>query len=231
MGLRTPKIAKKNTLIGIGTVSSFGPLVQSKAEGSPYYYENVKIKGQGGSKDASFRLMWAPAFFDPKFDLATLDIGAEFVFKKNIGAKEAAGGFLEGLCGSEEVTDQLQAGLDQLPDYEPETIHAFLSDFFNQLGPVPVVYMLKQERKQIPGLTADGKKLYEPGKFYEVDSIYHATEDSVKQIAKRAVKNEEYIAKRVSEGKDAPVRQLFSFDPQDFGFDVEIPQTEPAWVA
>ncbi len=230
MALRAPKISVKPTLLGIGTVKSFGGLVQSKTEGSPYFYENVELKGQGGSPDQKFRLMWAPEFFNPKFDLGGLSAGEKFVFEKNIGSQSAAGGFLEGLCGSEEVSDQLQAELNALPDYEAETIHNCFRDFFNQLGPVPVVYKLKQERKQVDGLTADGKRQYEPGKYYEVDAIYHATEQTMKSLVKSVVKNAEFIAKKVADGKEAPAAIRFKFDPQDFGFDVQVPQEEPAWV-
>ena len=105
MSLRKLEIEQKPTLIALGTLKSFGDLVKSKTKDSPYFYENVELKGIGSSPSAKFRLMWAPAFFDPTFNLKTLNDGQKFVFSKNIGSKEAAGGFLEGLCGSEDNED------------------------------------------------------------------------------------------------------------------------------
>ncbi len=231
MAIKKPNAQRKNTLICIGSLQSFGDLVQSKTEGSPYYYEPVKLKGQGGSPDSpKFNFMWAPDFLDPNFDISSLNSSSEFVYQKNIASLDGAS-ILEALCGSPEEFERLQEGLVELGDYSAEAIHGFLSSFFSELGPVPVIYILKQESKKTGLLTAEGKPERQLTQYYEVESMYHATEKSLKALVKRIEGNAKRIEKETAAGRTPPVKTVFKFDPADFGFDVEIPQTEPAWTA
>ena len=242
-----PNAEKKNTLICVGTMESFGTVAASKTEGSPYYMEEVKIRPSGGSQAAKFRLMWDPAFFAPTFNVKRLTKSSEFVYKKNIASLDGPS-LLEGLCGSAEAFEDLQAAFtSEDADLTPEGIDNILRDFFTQLGPVPFIYVLKQERKAVgeedvtdkDGNTvmdeATGepktKKAYVRGAYYEVAEILHLTERTIKALVKRATKNAEYAAKQKSKGEEEPAKILFKFDPVDYGIDVELSKGEPAWVA
>ncbi len=228
MAFKKPNAAAKPTLINVGTMQSFGELVKSKTDGSPYYMEDVKLKGQGGSQDAKFRLMWAPEFMEDGFDPSSHGKGVEFVFKKNITSLDG-GAYLEGLCGLEENFEALEAAVKALPDQEPETIHDLFKTFFSQLGPVPVIYVLKQERKQ-QGVDENDKKVYVNGPYYEVDQVLYLNEKNIKSLVKRVEANQKKIASAIADGKTPPVKTIFKFDPTSFGFDVEVPQEAPAWV-
>ena len=229
MAFKKPSCRKKDTLVCVGTLGSFGSLVQSKTEGSPYYMEKVEIKPGGDSLKASFRLLWEPRYFGSDFDPSTLDKGQTFVYKKNIASLDNQS-LLEGLSGDNDTWEQLQEAIVGLgDDPDADSVHDLLAEFFGNLGPVPFIYILKQERKQ-DGFKADGSKRYVAGEYYEVDEIQHLTEKNVKALVKRVTKNQERIDSSLSDGKEAPARILFKFDPTDYGVNVEVPQLEPTWV-
>jgi hypothetical protein len=226
-----PNASKKDTLINVGTISSIGELTQSKTEGSPYYYEEIEIKAAGSGQDAKIRLMWAPDFFNPNFDTKSFTKSSEFVYAKNLAGAEGDTGYLEGLCGSAEVFAELDEQVKNLPDYEPETIHEFIKSFLNGLGPVQFIYVLKQERKKDGTVDANGKARYVRGKYYDVDSIQYLNEKVVKGLVRGVEANQKSRAKAEKDGKEPPVAVKFTFEPSDFGIDVEVPGQEPAWTA
>lgn len=230
MALKKPNEKIKPILICVGTIGTFGDVVQSKTEGSPYYMEKVDIRPSGEGNKASFRFMWAPEFFEKDFNPSDLDKGSEFVYKKNIASLDGAS-LLEGLCGSDESWEAVQAGLQTIEDTAtPEAVHGIFAEHFSNQGPVPFIYVLKQERKK-DGVDEDGKVRYVRGKYYEVDEILHLTEKNVKSLVKRFEKNETYAAKQIAAGKVAPAQIKFKFDPTDFGIEVALPETaEPAWI-
>ncbi len=245
MALKKPNEKAKPTLVCVGTIGTFGDVVQSKTEGSPYYMEKVDIRPSGEGEKASFRFMWAPEFFAKDFDPSRLDKGETFVYKKNIASLDGAS-LLEGLCGSDDSWEAVQAGLvtiendiaipasgedrDAARDAASDAVDGIFAEHFANQGPVPFIYVLKQERKK-DGEDAEGKARYVRGKYYEVDEILHLTEKNVKALVKRYEKNETYAAKRTAEGKEASAPIKFLFDPTDYGLDTEVPQSaEPAWV-
>ncbi len=230
MALKKPNEKAKPTLICVGTIGTFGDVVQSKTEGSPYYMEKVDIRPSGEGEKASFRFMWAPEFFAKDFDPSRLDKGETFVYKKNIASLDGAS-LLEGLCGSDDSWEAVQAGLVTIEtDATAESVHGIFAEHFANQGPVPFIYVLKQERKK-DGEDAEGKARYVRGKYYEVDEILHLTEKNVKALVKRYEKNEAYAAKQTAAGKEAPSPLKFLFDPTDYGLETEVPQSaEPAWV-
>lgn len=233
MSFRKPNARLKNTLVCVGTLGSFGDVVQSKTEGSPYYMESVEIRPSGDGQKTKFRLLWAPEFFGSDFDPSGLDKGQTFVYKKNISSLDGPS-LLEGLCGSAEEWENLQEAVTSLgTEPDADSVHEVLSTFLGNLGPVPFIYTMKQERK-VDGTKENDKgetvKRYIAGEYYEVDEIQHLTEKNVKALVRRVEKNNERIEKAEKAGKEVPVKIIFKFDPVDFGIDVELPQQEPAWV-
>lgn len=234
MALKKPNEKAKPTLFCVGTIGTFGDVVASKTEDSPYYMEKVEIRPSGDGEKASFRLMWAPEFFAEGFDPSSLDNGSSFVYKKNIASLDGPS-LLEGLCGSDDSWEAVQAGLVSVEnEATPESVHAVLSAHFADQGPVPFIYVLRQERKKDGTRTNDeGKEVarYVNGKYYEVDEILHLTEKNVKALVKRYGKSVEYAEKQTKAGKTPSLAPKFKFDPTDYGIEVELPEVaEPAWV-
>jgi len=235
----------KPNRVCIGTIGTIGPVVKSKKDGSPYFYEEIKIKKQADGVDNKVLLMWAPEWFqakfaDPKSFKGAMDEwckanprvvenedgtteekdGSTFVFEKNISAKTKKDtSFLEGLSGSSEPWEEIQKALtNEDRQKTSDEVHEIIKDFLENLGPVPFLYVLKQQKQD--GVLDD---------FYEVDEIRWLTEKNLKLYVNKA----EYAAKAIASGKPkAGAPWKFTFDPTDFGFDVKLPaDAEPAWVA
>lgn len=234
MALLKPNEKSKATLYCVGTIGVFGDVAASKTEGSPYFMEKVEIRPSGEGEKASFRFMWAREFFEAGFDPSMLDNSSGFVYKKNIASLDGQS-LLEGLCGSDDSWEAVQVALQAIEnDATAENIHNAFASHFAEQGPVPFIYVLKQERKQDGFRTNDdGKevKRYVNGKYYEVDEILHLTEKNVKSLVKRYEKNVAYAEKQASAGKPAPTEIRFKFDPSDFGLETVVPESAvPAWV-
>ncbi len=235
MGLKNKtSVQKKNKLICVGTIGSFGGLTlpKEREDGtvSKYVYEKVEIRPASGSVKIKFNLMWNPLFFVP--GTTGDDIRrefSEFLYQKNIAHPKFSGGFLEGLCGDNEVYEQIEEALAALPEYTNESVHEVLDAFFSQQQS-PFIYVLKQESKKTGEKDARGKDIYEDGEYYEVERIMHLTEKNVKSLVSEVKRNEEYRDKQAEAGKPVPAKLLFKFDPADYGLEIELPQTEPAWV-
>ncbi len=234
-----PDAQKKDTLFCAGVLDTVGPLKKSKTEDSPYYMEEIKIKGLNGAPSAKFNLMWAPQFFDPTYrsksfaeSICKKTDSVDFVFSKNLVTASGSNslGYLEGLCGSPDSFIEFDNLTKSLDTFDPETVHELIRGFLTELGPVPFIYVLKQERKAAGVDPETGKKVYVRGNFYEVDSIAYLTEKSVKGFIKGLEANTKNRAKADEDGKDVPVAVKFKFDPADYGIEVEVPGLEPAWV-
>jgi len=232
-------------LVCVGTVGSIGKLTTPKEKDdgtvSPYHYEEIEIRPQAGGTKAKLRLMWAADWFraayaseksfkgamadwakaNPRVDKDGDTVEASsFVFEKNISAPTAGKqSFLEGLCGGSAEWESLQSQLtDSVEPKSAATVHEIIANFLQELGPVPFLYTLRQERRN--GVA---------GEYYEVDEIRHLTEKNLKALVKRAESAAEKIAKG---GSNTPAPWIFKLgDPADLGLNVELPaESEPSWV-
>lgn len=237
---------QKASSVNLGTIGSFRSLQRPKEREdgtvSPYVYNNVELKPTNGGVKAKLRLMYDPSWYraafasEKSFKEAIAEWAAAnpkpdgepastFVFEKNISSKtKDSQSFLEGLCGTPEAWEELQGLL--CATVEPLTAEAaseLLQQFFATLGPVPVFYLLRQEKRD--------NVLTE---FFEVDEIRHVTESNLKYFVSKATK----AADAIAEGKkdrngNLPAPIVFNVGiPEDLGLDTPLPAEEiPTWVA
>lgn len=240
--------SQKPIKICVGTMQKFGPVKTSKPDPEKpnktlYQMNEVFLNGASGSPDSKFRFMYLANWFNPRFNIRGMSEGEKFVYGTNINSLSGTS-FLKGLCGSVESWEDFQSQVGQLDAYDNDTVDDFLRQFLLSLGPVPLVYELRQERKNL-GVDSDNKRIYQLGRYYEVDSINWLTESYCKGLAKRIEKNRELIKTRTElhdywlangadpdkQPKPAPVPVLVAFEPESYGIDVTLPQVEEAdWV-
>lgn len=220
----------------VGVVDTIGE--PKRSANSEFSTMPIKFKGSHGSDDSKATLVWLPQFCLPTFRIRDAKRlfgdrakAVEFVYHSNF-YEDGQISLLLACCGGDEnLLDHLSEYVVNVNGEDPAGYDSIstgtaIRDFLNQLGPVELGYVTRQQRKEDP-LT--GKKTVR-SKWSEIDSYFVADEKGVTGIVKRAQKRAKWLAEQEADGKDVSGSDeiVINFDTSVYG--VELP-AEMAAVA
>ena len=161
--------------------------------GVKYLMYNIHLEGYGAGRKARVNLMIRPEWLHQSFNpssFAEIEGGSsmEFLYAKAI-AQRGQISILQGLVGVSKADDPRWGAFCSAlmsANGEPMEIHAVLQDWLiEQENGNFVGYILKQQREKA-GFDEDGKQLYTPTQYYEVNGFFEPNEKGRKAQYDRA---------------------------------------------
>jgi hypothetical protein len=181
------------TLACIGRVVGIDAPKETKGEnefGIKYHMYNIHLEGYGAGRKAKINFMIRPEWLIPGFNPATFESveggkGMEFMYGKHVSRRNDIS-TLQGLVGCNDEAFNVFCQALASAEGDPQGIYAVLQDILVEQGYGALVgYVLKQGREK-GGFDEDGKQLYLPTAFYEINNFFNPNEKGRASQYKRA---------------------------------------------
>lgn len=200
--LAAPALATKPNQVCIGRVTSVGDARPSKNNPDTYYVIDIQIEALDAGKNQKVYFTWRPEWLQ-QYSSADFRRMQEdfpkllFVYQMNVMTKEEGKqSLLQGLCMTTERFNELASRLTDLGVSNIEANPTIVSDVLRQFfveenGDTDIGYVLKQQTSWNGEVDENGRKVYEPTKFIEVDKYFEPTDKNIASWVKAAERKPE----------------------------------------